>query len=211
MDLATHPLYHDEQLLAAETAKHVRAGRTVFQVWQAAGNERDHSLVVLEALDLPLRARVLSLGCGVGGMERYWQAARPDLRFTLANQSESQLQACLCPGRRVRMDAEDQGLPAGGDYHCVLVAYLLGHVSPERVLLNAVRACKRGGLVVVLDVFDASDDFAEGMSYLAPTCDLMRLGGFEEVGQCWSLADFGEEALPGWIHEADPRMWVRHV
>ena len=40
MDLATHPLYHDEQLVAAETAKHVRAGRTVFQRHDISRDDR---------------------------------------------------------------------------------------------------------------------------------------------------------------------------
>jgi len=215
MDLAAHPLYHSDATVADETAKHVAAGRTVFQLWLTAPDEREHSAHVLRLLEPHPQARVLSLGCGVAGMEAHWAAARPDLRFTLVNRSQAQLDLCRCPGRRVVADVASRALRAevGGGYDIVVCAYVLGHVEPERVLLNAIAACKRGGLVLVLDVFDASPDFQAGLMYLAPTMALMELADFQEVECRWHLAPNGvaEAELPGWLHEADPRLWLRRV
>jgi hypothetical protein len=64
----------------------------VFQFFQMPRNERDHSQWLLSVVDPQNRARsVLSLGCGVAGMESYWKIQRPELEFELVNISQPQL------------------------------------------------------------------------------------------------------------------------
>lgn len=169
--MTSHPLYADEELVARVTDEHLGAGRTVFQVFQLSQDERTHSMRVLQRLQLPVMASVLSLGCGVGGMERYWQDARHDLSFELVNSSQAQLDRCVCEGRRVCADAAEY-VSKRGPFDCTVLAYVLGHLpNHPRALEFARRNTKRSGLVVVLDVFDGSPEFDERMCYGTPTTD----------------------------------------
>lgn len=206
-----HPLYSDPELVARVTREHLDAGRSVFQIFQLGADEHAHSLRVLELLKLPDRARVLSLGCGVGGMERYWHETRPDLEFELVNNSQVQLDLCVCPGRRVLGDANTYTAAQPAD--CVVLAYVLGHCDVPLALAAAAANARKGGVVAVLDVFNGSASFDSNFCYGSPTGFQMRDAGFERLvleGE-WHLAPVLEQFSP-WIQaNADPGFWVRHV
>jgi 2-polyprenyl-3-methyl-5-hydroxy-6-metoxy-1,4-benzoquinol methylase len=209
----THPLYDNEALVAQVTRRHVQRGRSVFQLWQTADDdERQHSINVLDRVAPPHRARVLSLGCGVGGMEHYWHQQRPDLRFTLLNSSAAQLDQCLCPGRRVLGDAQDFALLEEEEpYDVTVLAYMLGHVDAARVLDRAMHAT--GGTVLVLDITKASMTFTRAMHYTPPSASLLRSRGFTLVPTSWWQVSLGwdedaPDAADQLVLDTEPGMWV---
>lgn len=168
MQFETHPLYKDPAQVKNVTQGFVNSGHTVFQLFQFGGGERTHSLQVLSLANLPPDASVLSLGCGVAGMEAHWQSVRPDLSFELVNLSQEQLDLSLCSGHMVCADAEAY-VSQAGDFDCVVVAYMLGHVDALKTLRSALGNLRSGGKLVVLDVFDASILFNETLAYSAPS------------------------------------------
>lgn len=173
--LASHPLYGKPAVVMAATQWHLDRGRSVFQMFQFPGGEEAHSHKLLEHAALPQNANVLSLGSGVGGMERYWLMARPDLQFELVNISAEQLAMSVCDGDLVVADAEGY-ISRGGPFDCVVLAYMLGHVDPVATLLSALQNLKPGGKLFVFDIFGSSPEFDELMQYESP-----KLGQFDDV------------------------------
>ena len=189
--LEDHPAYGDEVLVAQVTDALLAAGRTVFQTFLLDPDERLHSLEVLRHVFVPIGGRVLSLGCGVGGMERYWVEAMPSIEVTLVNQSMAQLARCVCPGARVMADMRDQGSLPGGGYDLVVMGYSLHHVDDVPAMLDVARSMLRpGGTLLVLDVAGGSDAFAEAVQYrsldheVLAACGLVRL----DHGLTWHRA-----------------------
>jgi SAM-dependent methyltransferase len=166
-DLSKHPGYCTEEAVRQGTQWHLDQGHTVFQLFQFPGGEQAHSNVLLSTLRLPENAKVLSLGSGVGGMERYWQLSRPDLSFELVNVTPTQLEMCLCEGEHVQADAEGY-VSENGPFDCVLIAYTLGHVGVLETLASALENVKPGGVLVLYDVFDTSNRFDSTLYYDAP-------------------------------------------
>lgn len=203
-----HPLYADDKAVGQLSKQHLDAGRSVFQLWFLKSvDEREHSLNVLEALQLPMLTDILSLGCGVGGMERYWHDARPDLTFTLLNQSLTQLDLCVCPGDKVHTLAENY-CPWFA-HGATLVSYMLGHVYARDVLDHALEYTT--GPVIVLDVFDSSPEFNGALCYNAPTSGMMKEMGFVQmdVGP-WHLNPFvAEQGLAHVVSTGStPKLWI---
>jgi hypothetical protein len=209
----THPLYDDEVEVEQATREHLDQGRTVFQLWQLDTDERLHSHAVLDLLAPPHRARILSLGCGVAGMEAYWHDERPDLRFTLVNQSPSQLELCQCPGLRQCCDVHGYVLPdSARPFDITVLAYVLGHVNPQKVLDRAMAATN--GTVLVLDVFDASSAFIRTLQYDAPDSAVLSNLGFKRIYvPSWHMAPFirDDARALGVIEQAAPAIWVHHA
>lgn len=158
-------MYRDEATLRGGTAWHLAQGHTIFQLFQF-GDERAHALRMLDLVRPGRGASVLSLGCGVGGLERLWQLARPDLFFELVNLAAPQLDVCLCEGRRVVADAETYR--SGRMHEVVLCAYMLGHVDPLRTLGSALANLAPGGVLLLADVFDSSPEFDAALCYTSP-------------------------------------------
>jgi SAM-dependent methyltransferase len=177
---ADHPLYADESKVAAVTDWLLSKGHSILQLFLLyQGNERMHSLSVLGRVNVPQGARVLSLGCGVGGMERYWQYARADVRFTLVNASRSQLQRCLCPGKLIHGDMRDPTLLAElGLYDVVVMAYSLHHADSVPSMITMAHAyLKPGSTLLVLNVVEGSPAFEDAVQYKAlDSIDLQRAG-----------------------------------
>ena len=172
-----HPLYKSDRALTIVTEALLASGHTVFQIFQWPGGEARHSDQLLTMADPKEEARtVLSLGCGVGGMEAYWKASRPELEFELVNIAKPQLDRCVCDGRCVLDNAETYQSP-WGPFDLVLVCYLLGHVDPLMTLCSALVNTDAGGTLLVYDVFDGSEQFCETWFYNTPTLrELERFG-----------------------------------
>lgn len=166
-DLSKHPAYSDEEKVRAGTQWHLDRGHSVFQLFQV-GSEREHSETMLRLLQLPYCASVLSLGCGVGGMERYWQLARPDLSFELVNITPTQLAMSVCRGTRVQADAQGY-VSANGPFDCVVMAYMLGHVDVSATLASAIKNLRHRGTLLIYDVFDATETFNRELFYDSPS------------------------------------------
>ena len=211
-----HPLYGDEALVDRVTRQHLDQGRTIFQLWLAGPTEREHSVTMLDIVRPPHRARILSLGCGVGGMERWWHTIRPDMTFTLQNVSRAQLDLCLCPGHRLLGDAQGYTLPAGVPKHDVTVlAYMLGHVDAQRTLEHAIAATC--GTILVLDVMDVSDAFKRLLHYDPPSPWTMTKLGFRAHRRpkaAWHRVPMGDEdgtdEQRDAVSHSTPVIWTRH-
>lgn len=201
-----HPLYDDEALVEAATREHLDAGRSVFQLFMLNEDESLHSLAVLALLDIPPCSHVLSLGSGVAGMEAYWQKARPDLTFTLVNQSPVQNRLGRCQGGYVVADATTYTPHDPVDL--TVIAYALGHMDADALLRNALAATR--GTVAVLDVFNTSQRFQREMAYCPPSRHFMVSRGFEPVLDLdWVLAPFVQQEAPWIVDDCNPYLFTR--
>lgn len=201
-----HPLYDDDDAVAQVTQEHLDAGRSVFQLFMLTDDECMHSLAVLTLLEPAFGARVLSLACGVAGMEAYWHRARTDLEFTLVNKSAAQLALARCPGRRIVADAQAWTPATPPDL--TVIAYALGHMDPDVVLRHAVAFTR--GTVAVLDVFNASERFKREMHYCPPSRKFMQSRGFELAPDLdWILAPYAQQEAPWIADDCNPGLFTR--
>lgn len=213
MQFDKHPLYRDPALVRHTTEQLIDSGNTVFQLFQFAGGERLHSIRVLESLALPVNAQVLSLGCGVAGMEAVWADVRPDLVFELVNKSADQLDLAVCPGRKVCADAEGYK-SENGPFDCVVLAYMLGHVDVAATLRNAFANLKRGGKLIVLDVFNSSDLFNETLAYKSPLIEAVETVADEYAGfrsfmyGCFDPCEHAQALPEDLLAQTTPAMFI---
>lgn len=216
--LKAHDLYADDVLVGEVTRWLMDQRRIVLQLFMLSPDQRLHSTEVLRRSIRPNSflhqgARIVSLGCGVGGMEFYWQMLRPDLRFTLVNQSKAQLDLCVCHGERWLGDLCDFRMRPRERAMLVVLAYVLGHVRLSAAMKAARKALAPGGRVIVLDVCDASHRFGEVLRYAAPTSQAMRRVGLrrEDIPRdAWHEQPpdvLGREAYDV-LPEASPGMWI---
>jgi SAM-dependent methyltransferase len=205
-----HPLYVDERLVGDVADWYLARGITVLQLFQFPGGERAHSEKVLSLIEpLPAAADLLDLGCGVGGMSNYWRERRPDLRFTLLNSSQAQLDRCVCEGRKICADAEGF-IDPDRRYDVVVVAYFLGHVDAQKTLSSAAQNLKPGGKLLVCDVFDGTPRFDRELCYYSPRMDLLRFPlrcTLRIVGNI-PLSDITRELMPWVADQATPALMV---
>lgn len=201
-----HPLYKNEETTAFLTDEMMSSGHTVFQLFQMPENELDHSKWMLDVVDPEqTRKRVLSLGCGVAGMEAHWHIARPELSFELVNISQAQLDRCLCQGKRVRANAETYHSP-NGPFDIVVLAYLLGHVNADMTLLSALGNLAPNGHLLIYDVFDASKHFCETLFYNPPSLQTIEIFGTAN-GLRFRSASEGDIPLNGYFRKCVPWAW----
>ena len=174
-----HPLYSDEELVRSLSNWALSHGFSVFQLFQM-GEEREHSEWLLSGIDPEEKARtVLSLGCGVGGMEAFWHLKRPELKFEFVNTSKAQLDMIICPGVKIQADAQTY-LSPNRFFDLIVIAYLLGHVDPALTLQNALHNLAEHGRLVIYDVFDGTDRFDSEMYYDSPSLRFMERFGVEQ-------------------------------
>jgi SAM-dependent methyltransferase len=173
--------YSDDVLVGAVTDSLLKQGHTVFQMFMLDPDERTHSLMVLERIFMPIDGRVLSLGCGVGGMERYWVEAMPNIEVTLVNHAMPQLARRVCPGRLVLADMRDIDCEATvpvGSFDVVVMAYSLHHCEKTLEMIDTARSMLRpGGTLLVLDVVDGSDAYHAAVDYRTPAGFTLACGG----------------------------------
>ena len=164
-----HPLYSDDQFLGMVTKTLLDSGHSVFQLFQYPENEYEHSVMLLRLADPCYRAhRILSLGCGVGGMEAHWLTHRPELRFELVNISQEQLDMCVCEGRKIKADAETYRSDQA-PFDMVVLSYMLGHVVPKPALESALANLAEHGTLLIYDVFDGTPRFDRELLYKTPS------------------------------------------
>jgi hypothetical protein len=174
-----HPLYSDENAVYVLSNLLLSHGFSVFQLFQM-GDEREHSEWLLSIIDPEEKARtVLSLGCGVAGMEAFWHLKRPELKFEFVNTSKAQLDMITCPGLKFCADAETY-LSQNGFFDVIVIAYLLGHVEPEATLKNAMDNLAEHGRLVIYDVFDGTERFDTELFYDSPSLRWLEQFGVEQ-------------------------------
>jgi SAM-dependent methyltransferase len=203
-----HPLYQDEVTLCNVTEAMLKAGHTIFQLFQMPATEEDHALWLLQTADPQCTAkRVLSLGCGVGGMEAYWQKFRPELSFELVNISQTQLDQILCSGRTVCANAE-QYRSAEGPFDLAVVAYMLGHVNAWLTLWNAMNNLRTGGRLLIWDVFDGSERFRQSLIYGTPSFKMIEMFGYVHELRFRTVLEDSVHTIPLTSFFADLVPWV---
>lgn len=216
-----HPLYQDvdSKLCGDATDVLMNAGHTVFQLYQMPLNEADHARWLLRMTDPKCKCnRVLSLGCGVGGVEAYWKMLRPHMTFELVNISNQQLRRMVCPGKKVHANAETYRSKAK-PFDLVVLCYLLGHVSVNKTLESALANLAPWGRLLVYDVFEGTQNFQETLIYATPTFKQLELFGadynlrFHTViedteGAHIPLAEFFKENNPWIALESSPGLFV---
>lgn len=167
-NLKDHPLYGSEPLVADLTDSMLAFGSTIFQIYQMPIDEPDHAAWLLRLADPEMKCeRVLSLGCGVGGLEAYWNLFRPKMRFELVNTSKAQLKRCFCRGRKICADATSY-VSKQPKFDMVILCYLLGHVQIEKTLESALENLAPWGTMLIYDVFEGSQNFDLTLFYNTP-------------------------------------------
>jgi SAM-dependent methyltransferase len=198
--LADHPLYSNDDAVRDVSEWLLEHGYTVLQLFQMPNNEQEHSEWMLELVDPKGSAkRVLSLGCGVAGMEAFWKRLRPELEFELVNISQSQLELSLCEGRKICADAEGYVSDAG-TFDIVVLAYLLGHVDAEVTLESAYENVAPGGKLFIYDVFNGTERFNHEMHYDSPSSDQILSFGLPVtmLTRVIPLGQFAKKHVP-WV------------
>lgn len=151
-------LYEDDEMVGRLTAEAMaKAGTDVFQIFKL-GDDDFHAARLLQLFDPPEGARVIDVGCGVGGMSRRMASLRPDLSWTLLNISAYQLGHCPDSMARVHAAFEDAPL-ADGSADAIMLAYVLGHLDLKRAMASAARLLTFGGVLFIWDMsaFDDAD------------------------------------------------------
>jgi SAM-dependent methyltransferase len=214
-----HPLYQKDEngLCAVATEALMAAGHTVFQIYQMPLSEIHHAEWLLRMTDPECKAkRVLSLGCGIGGMEAYWKIMRPDMTFELVNISQEQIKRCVCRGRKVCADAETYRSDQP-PFDLVAICYLLGHVNVHSTLSSALANLAPWGRLLVYDLFEGTQNLRETLLYDTPSFEEVETFGvthkmrfratIQDRGRI-PLADFFRDNF-GWIgFESRPGLFV---
>jgi len=217
MNLASHPLYGSEANVILVTDALLKAGHTIFQLYQWPDTEKDHAEILIHLAD-PLRKvrRILSLGCGVGGMEALWQNQRPEIvEYEMVNISQAQLNRCLVKqATRVCANAETY-ISERRPFDLVVVAYLLGHVNIDMTLLSALGNLGPGGKLLVYDVFEGTERFDTELYYNTPAFEQLEIFGianglrFKLVLEARiPLAEFARKTVPWIADESCPGLFI---
>lgn len=220
--LLGHPVYENETLVEQGTHALIDSGHTIFQLWMLDPDERIHSLKVLTALQLEIddeeTYRIASLGCGVGGMERYWLGEHGNLKFDMVNQSKAQLEICWDKfpfdkefGDRMVHSKAEYFTPKQNPY-CTVLAYVLGHIEYKEDLLRKVIEYTTGP-ILVLDVVNTSMAFNNCMFYSTVDKSMLDGLGFKEVTHTnWHLNPVAAGENDPVINTSRPYMGIyRHA
>lgn len=146
-------LYANDATVEQMTKYLVNKGVYIFQIWKKGYNGQKHCEWLLKLANFPPNASVLDIACGIGGVAKaatYW---RSDLKFSLQNISQSQLNMCPShlPQYQGNMDTLEN-VPSG-QFDAAMVCYALGHVGDlDWFFHNTARVLKPGGQLFVYDV-----------------------------------------------------------
>ena len=143
--------YPDPAMVAQVTRQLVDAGNTVFQIHRLAESQSDHVGELLSFFEPGKGASILDVGCGVGGVADLMSKSRPDLQFTLLNNSAEQLAICPPQFKTICADAHDMPVPSES-LDAVMICYAIGHMDIERALKECSRVTKKGGMLYLYDL-----------------------------------------------------------
>ncbi len=147
--------YGDDDDVKRRTIDVIEKGHAILQIHRLAPTDEGHVQALLAAFDIPRGASVLDCGCGVGAVAIHMYEERPDLKITLLNISQAQLD--LCPHWFPAIAANFHDIPTADEtFDAVMYGYSIGHGLIDNVLREAARVTKRGGVVFIYDL--AADD-----------------------------------------------------
>lgn len=143
--------YTDPAVVAQVSRWLVDRGDTVLQIHRLAESQVGHVRALLQFFDPPADARILDVGCGVGGVADIMAAERPDLRFTLLNDSAEQL--ALCPSRFETLCADAHNIPLpDASVDAAMICYALGHMDLGAALKECSRVTRPGGILLIYEL-----------------------------------------------------------
>lgn len=166
-------------------------GVRILNGYRFGDTDREHVERLLEMMQPPRGGHVLDAGCGFGEVSRLMSEARPDLRFTMLNISEAQLE--LCPGEMASLYGDFSSIYAGdGAFDVVMFNHSICHANDWDVALReAARVLRDDGVLFINDHERVGGDnvlMAGLLKAMAFTSDEVvsaaRRAGFE-LDMCW--------------------------
>jgi 2-polyprenyl-3-methyl-5-hydroxy-6-metoxy-1,4-benzoquinol methylase len=178
--------------------------------WKSDTNDQREAcrnLVELVLGSVPIGARLLDVGCGLGGLEEHLARVRPDVAVTGINVLADQLEVCRrrAPSARfVQMDATELSFADVSFDTVVCIEAAFHFPSRARFLAEAVRVLAPGGYLAMADIVSlpvtaSTDAIQTPMDYQA----LLHATGLGEVRVC----DVTRET--SWAHAARALAFLR--
>jgi len=151
-----------------ETRIYMREGWLLFQAGRLADSDQEHCRIMTEHFRLPPgNIDVFDMGCGVGEFSIQLKSLRPDARCTAI--TNSRFQSNVIRRRTHGVDVEL------ADYHAipridesadvVVFCESFGYGDERRLLAEAFRLLRPGGLLCIKDFLCRSHPFDLGWSY----------------------------------------------
>ncbi len=197
--------YKDDAKVSELTQSMLDAGKRLFQLYRLHEDDDMHVARLLELMELPIGARVLDIGCGVGTMAIILHCMRPDLVITLVNISQAQLN--MCPPEFERIQADMHAIPViANSFDAVMICYALGHSLLPQLASELSRLLAPGGQAMIVDIFARSHapNLAPLLGYVGyvpsrviDELELVGLGLEKHLGE-------NEFDLPEWIRASLP-------
>tara|TARA_R110000823_G_C15748125_1_gene481586 strand:- start:40 stop:681 length:642 start_codon:yes stop_codon:yes gene_type:complete len=165
----------DLDSLAIITHALVQNNIRVLQIHRFADHDFDHVKRLERWAELPLGAKVLDLGCGIGEVSRILKQLRPDLSFCLVNISKEQLlyadttmKQHVCSFLNVPEPDES--------FEAAMFCFSIGHENQAKAMHEAYRLLKPNGVLFIYDMVRKSgnNENMEGVSYTVWPRDLME-------------------------------------
>lgn len=172
------------QEINKKTPEMVESGVRLFQIHRFGKDDTDHVKMVGSWANIPLYARVIDMGCGIGEFSTLLSKYRPDIKFTLVNISDVQLS--YAPDAFKKICCDFRNVPEESEtYDVVLFLFAIGHEDHLEGLAEAKRLLKPGGILFVYDMHRlAENEHMQEVEYkVLPRAEfesLARQAGFKQ-------------------------------
>lgn len=141
-------------LVNQQTELLVSNGHRVLQIHRFGDDEFTHVSRLEKWADLPLSAKVIDMGSGTGEVANIFTEIRPDLKFTLVNISQFQLD--YSPYYLSHCCDYCQVPEPDSSFDAVMFCFSIGHSNYMNAMKEAARLLKCGGVLFIYDMVRVS-------------------------------------------------------